>query len=83
MAWTTVSAYSATTWTGATSNSTIGWPVTGPVSVETRVNRIYPQVDQLGHVPFIYQITSNPGGDFFVARGSRVYIQSSYTDQVY
>lgn len=58
------------------------WVVTRPVSVESRLNRIYPQMEAQGIVPFIYRIQSSPAGDFFVASGSGVIIRSSFTEKI-
>lgn len=58
------------------------WTKTGPVSAESRLNRVYPQMESAGIVPFIYRIQSEPGS-FFVATGSKVQIRSSITEAIY
>lgn len=60
----------------------MAWTTVGPVSTETRLNRIYPQVEGKGIVPFIYRVQSEPGS-FFVATGSKVIIRSSFTETLY
>jgi len=57
------------------------WTKTGPVSAESRLNRIYPQVESAGITPFIWRIQSEPGS-FFIATGSKVYIRSSITETI-
>ncbi len=78
MSWTVVS---GTSWTAASYNTIPSWPVVGAVSVETRLNHLYPQMESAGEVPFIWQISSfDP---WYVASGCGVYIRSSITEPLY
>ena len=60
---------------------TRGWSKLAPVSVSTRLNRVYPQVDQQAHIPFIWRIQSE--FPFYLASGSGVFIRSSVTEALY
>ena len=56
----------------------MSWTNVPALSVESRLNRIYPQAEALGEVPFIWRVQSEY--PFFVATGSKVYIRSSITE---
>lgn len=84
MAWVTVSGASATAWTLQSPSTTSRWQGSAlSLSVESRLNRLYPQLANVasGGVPFIWQLsTENP---FYVATGSGVFVRSSITESLY
>ena len=59
----------------------MAWTIIGPVSRESRLNRIYPQIYQFGHVPFVWRIQSD--FPFYIATGSSVEVRSSITEVIY
>jgi len=81
MTWVTLSSSTPTTWSARTANALPFYQTRPPVSVETRLNRVYPQREALGDVPFIWRIQST--FPFYVATGSGVFIRSSITEALY
>jgi len=80
MVWTNAAFVSQTTWTDGSRNTVPNWPKQAPVSVETRLNHIYPQIEAESEVPFIWRIQSE--GPFYVASGTKVYVRSSITEEI-
>ena len=81
MSWTVVSGTSVTAWNAASVSTIPSWPTVGPVSVESRLNPLFPQTERAGIVPFVPHIQTE--GKFFVASGSGVFIRSSITEPLY
>lgn len=80
MAWVRAGTISGTSWGVESWQTKPTWSGVRPLSVETRLNHIFPQVDTESHVPFIWQVqTEFP---FFVATGDKVYIRSSITESI-
>jgi hypothetical protein len=59
----------------------VAWTNVRDVSVESRLNRVYPMMEALGQVPFIWQVATE--GNWFVASANGVQIRSSITEPLY